>query len=208
MPKLQELVKLNLLRNDEINDFESRFSKYLLKRYEKFLIIDTLVFPNKQTLFKSLYEPLTLLVEPIFDEDGEGILIDGYPMDLLPNYGRVIIEDTAGMGKSTIMRKLFLSIVEDKVGIPILIELRQLKNNNDIINEIKKQVSPIGLIFDDSLIYSLINEGGFIFLFDGFDEIPLANKEFVISELHSFIEKANYNNFLISSRPEDSLYSF
>lgn len=120
----------------------------------------------------------------------------------------MIVEDTAGMGKSTITKKLFQSIIEESAGIPILIELRQLNVNNTILNEIQTQLSPIGKQADQDFILKIINEGDFIFLFDGFDEIANIHKDFVISELKSFIEKASNNYFLITSRADDSLTSF
>lgn len=189
------------------NVIESSFKKYLLERYQKFLIIDTLVFPNQQTFFKELYQPLTLVVEEGYRDKVE-IRIDGYSYNWLPHYSRVIIEDTAGMGKSTITRKLFLSIVEEKAGVPVLIDIRQLNFSNSILNEIKRQLSSLNKSFDEVVIMKILEEGGFIFLLDGFDEISLANREYVVQEIHSFKEKAKNNYFLITSRPEDSLVSF
>ena len=138
----------------------------------------------------------------------EEIKINDFSDDFLPTHMRVIIEDTAGMGKSTITKKLFLSAIEKKAGIPILIELRQINKNNSFLNEIQNQLSPIGKPIAIDVILKLILEGEFIFLFDGFDEISKADKEFVIKDLHKFIEKANNNYFLITSRQEDSLVSF
>ena len=187
--------------------FKRQFEEYLSKRYERFLVIDTLAFPNKQTLFKTIYEPLTITDGNDFEE-GLEIQIDKYPDNFIPQFCRVIIEDTAGMGKSTISKKLFLSIVEQKAGIPILIELRHLSSRNRILKEIQKQLSPIGKVISQDSILKLINEGDFIFLFDGFDEIANDNRDFVIKEIHSFIEKANHNYFLITSRYEECLTSF
>jgi hypothetical protein len=184
-----------------------KFSDYLTQRYEKYLLLDTLVFPNKQTLLKKLYEPLTLICRTSQDKSIE-IKIDDYPRELLEEYYRIIIEDTAGMGKSTIIKKLFLSIIDDSAGIPILIELRKINNTNDIFFELHSQISPIGDKIDDDILLDLIRDGQFIFMFDGFDEIPLSNRDYVIKELHKFIEKANNNYFIITSRPEDSLASF
>jgi len=207
MPKISSAI--SKMSNTEIdaNLIETKFEDYLAQRYEHFLIIDTLVFPNKQTLFKVLYEPLTVTDASIFEEGNE-IIIDKYPKNFIPNYYRVLIEDTAGMGKSTISKKIFQSVIEQKSGIPVLIELRQINPLNKILKEIQRQLSPIGKTVNQDVILNIINEGDFVFLFDGFDEISNINRDFVINELHNFIEKANNNFFLITSRSEDSLVSF
>ena len=207
LPKVASVIKKFTEQNINPEQIEERFEDYLSQRYEHYLIIDTLVFPNKQTLFKEIYEPLTITDGEVY-ETGNEILINNYPTEFIPEYCRVVIEDTAGMGKSTISKKLFQSIIEENAGIPILIELRQLHSKNKILKEIQRQLSPIGKPISQDIILKLINEGDFIFLFDGFDEIANINRDFVIKELHSFIEKANNNYFLITSRAEDSLASF
>jgi len=206
LPKVKSIIRKLSIKNFDESLIESNFQEYLRQRYERYLIIDTLVFPNKQTLFKELYEPLTIITKT--DGKKVEIKIKDYPNNFLPKYFRAIIEDTAGMGKSTITKKLFLSIIEQNAGIPILIELRKINNDNDFLKELQNQLSQIGKQIPSDFILSLLNEGQFIFLFDGFDEISKSDKNFVIKDLHRFIEKANNNHFLITSRSEDSLVSF
>lgn len=208
LPKIQSIFKKFKIKGADEESVEKQLNRYLTQRYTKFLTIDTLVFPNMQTLLKVLYQPLTVSCKEGITGKEVHIKIDSYPEDLLPNYARVIIEDTAGMGKSTITKKLFQSIIEQKAGIPVLIELSQIKKKNSILKEIQNQMSQIGKKINQDIILKLINEGNFVFLFDGYDEIALDDREFTIRELHSFIEKAGDNCFLITSRPEESLTSF
>jgi len=207
IPKAISLLKEYKNNHKTIEELEETFSSYLYQRYEKFFLIETLTFPNKQTLFKVLYEPLTIFHDT--NEDGPiEFKIDCFPKELFTEFFRVIIEDTGGMGKSTISQKVFLSIVEEKVGIPILIELRKINPQNSIINEIQKQLTPIGESVKEEFIFKLLSYGDFYILFDGFDEISLNDKNYVINDLHAFKEKVNNNYFMITSRPEDSLVSF
>lgn len=206
-PKIKSIIKKFSINDIDENKIESNFKECLSQRYEKYLIMDTLVFPNKQTLFNFLYEPLTIIAHTHKGKEIE-IKIENYPETFLPKFIRAIIEDTAGMGKSTITKKLFLSIIEQNAGIPILIELRQINEKNDFLNEIQSQLSTIGSLIDIDFILQLLKEGQFIFLFDGFDEIAQEDRGFVIKDMHRFIEKANNNYFLITSRPEGSLVSF
>ncbi|QHI37970.1 hypothetical protein IMCC3317_33530 [Kordia antarctica] len=208
LPKIQAVFKKNPKISVKKESVEEQLNLYLTQRYTKFLTIDTLVFPNMQTALEILYQPLTISCWEGVIGENIAIKIDSYPKELLPNYARVIIEDTAGMGKSTITKKLFQSIIEQKAGIPVLIELSQIKKKNSILKEIQNQMSPIGKKLSQDILLKLINEGNFIFLFDGYDEIALDDRDFTIKELHRFIEKAGDNYFLITSRPEDSLTSF
>ncbi|WP_430410546.1 hypothetical protein [Kordia sp.] len=118
LPKIQSIFKKFKIESTDKKSVEEQLCDYLERRYTKFLTIDTLVFPNMQTALEILYQPLTVSCREGISGDEINIKIDCYPKDLLPNYARVIIEDTAGMGKSTITKKLFQSIIEQKAGIP------------------------------------------------------------------------------------------
>lgn len=203
-PKIQKIAKkIKLTGNNISHIYENKFNDYLIRSYEKYSIMNTIVFHNQQKLLKQLYIPLT-----VKNKDGISFQIDSFNKDFLPKYVRVLITDTAGMGKSTIMKKLFLSVVEECSGIPILIELRRISKSNDIVQEIKLQMNSLTDEIDNDFLLNVIKEGDFIFLFDGFDEIPESERTFVTESIHSFINKASDNQFLITSRPELALSSF
>jgi len=112
------------------------------------------------------------------------------------------------MGKSTILKFLFLSALKTNQGIPILIELRKLSKEKTILDHIYSELNPIDAEFDSDFILKLIKKGDFIFFFDGFDEIPLSDKKEVIEGLQNFYSKADNNFFILTSRPESALASF
>lgn len=206
-PKIKSVFKTSSSKGISQIDIEKNLDEYLTQRYLKFQIINTLVFPNKQTLLDILYEPLTLSCNNYKNAYYE-IKIDSYPGEFLPHFIRAIIEDTAGMGKSTITKKLFTSIIKDKKGFPILIELSQLSHLNNILTEIQKQLSGQGNLIPKEFIVNLFSQGDFVFLFDGYDEISLKNKEIVVVDLKKFIETNSNCIFLITSRPDESLTAF
>lgn len=206
VPKIKSAFDKYFIIGSEVEDYEPNFESYLQEKYEKFLIIDTLVFPNKQTFFKTLYEPLTLIKG--FGKKNSVVKIDSYPSQLLSDHYRIIIEDTAGMGKSTIVRKIFLSAIEEKIAVPFLIELRQINSKNSILGELKNQLSTKDKSITEDFISKLLDQGGFTILLDGFDEIALKDRDFVISELKSFTNQVPDNYFIMTSRPDDSLASF
>src|SRR5690606_15395726 len=111
-------------------------------------ILNTIAFKKRKVLLNEVYIPLTLCCE----DSSEKIIVDGYNVDIFKNSSKILITDTAGMGKSTLSRKILLSIIEKNVGIPILIELRRLTKDKDVVDEIIEQLKPINEELDKNFI--------------------------------------------------------
>lgn len=188
---------------DELS-FANAFSDYLKRSYNKHSFITTVVFQNQQKALSDLYVPLTLVNE----EDELFYMVDTYSDSFIPKYKNVLVSDSAGMGKSTLLKVLFLKCMEVNAGIPILIELRQLRPSFTILDNIKSQLSTIDEAVDNDFILKLIQRGDFVFFFDGFDEIPSTHEEEVVKDINAFIDKAHNNLFVLTSRPEKALASF
>lgn len=204
-PKLAELNKRrSALRKVDENAFISKFDEYLKRAYEKQSYIRTVVFQNQQKQLDDLYIPLTA----VRSSKGETYLIDRYAPNFLPHFKRVLLTDTAGMGKSTLLRFLFLECIRQQAGTPIFIELRSLSNDTDIVDVICKDLDAIDEAMDRDFILKLIAKGDFVFFLDGYDEVPLDSREVVTRHLQEFISKARKNLFILSSRPEEALPSF
>ncbi|MES2690793.1 MAG: NACHT domain-containing protein, partial [Bacteroidota bacterium] len=203
-PKLADIAKGLKLKVNKIESiFEDKFNEYLTRSYEKYSIMNTIVFHNQQRLLKDLYIPLTLE-----NTDQEQFTIDRFDKNFLPVYERILITDTAGMGKSTLLKKIFLSVIDEAVGIPILVELRRISKSKDIIQEIMDQINSISKDLDKDFILRLIQQGNFVFLFDGYDEIPTENRVEATEQIQKFINKAGKNLFILTSRPESALSAF
>ncbi|TPG38380.1 NACHT domain-containing protein [Flavobacterium pectinovorum] len=193
----------------ENKDFAFRFKEYIQRVYTHYSSSRTLVFGNQQKKLEDFYYPLNLECK---NEESNlkplKICTLNYEEDFLPQFKKVIIVDNGGMGKSTIMKWLFLNVIKFKKGIPIFIELRKLKNGKTIIEEIISELNPIDQNLERELVTKLIAQGNFIFFFDGYDEISDADREFVTTDLQSFISKSSNNLFLLTSRPETALNTF
>lgn len=183
---------------------ENQFEDYLLKTYGKLSFLNTLAFKNHQLLLKEVYQPLTLIIESNKDK----IQIKGFPCELIEKYKRILITDTAGMGKSTLLKFLFIRALEDKIGVPVFIELRKLTRRHHLLDEIIAQIGGIKEQFDKELILELFQQGNFYFFFDGFDEIPLSNRDSVVEDIKEFITSLPNNYFILTSRPETILSTF
>ncbi|PJO43821.1 NACHT domain-containing protein [Lysinibacillus xylanilyticus] len=204
-PKLQELYKKNKLFNNLYeNAFEDKFKDYLKRAYERNNVMNTIVFQNRPKSLEDLYVPLTLRSS----HSSEEILINKYQEDFVNKYKKFVITDSAGMGKSTLLKRMFTDSMKSNVGVPIFIELRKLSSTNKLIDEIFKELNPIDDEFDRSFVLNLIEKGDFIFFLDGYDEIPLEHRINVTVDLQSFISKASDNIFILSSRPQSAIASF
>ncbi|NOU94901.1 NACHT domain-containing protein [Paenibacillus sp. LMG 31456] len=203
-PKFEEMKK-NSGINEKLEMFAFEvFEDYLVKTYEEQSSLNIIALGLQQIQLHEIYIPLTIYSE----EKKQQLTITNYPEDLAHNYKKIVVEDTAGMGKSTLMKKMFISAIEQNVGIPIFIELRNLSKEKDIIDIILENLNKFSSKHDKDFILEVINRGDFIFFLDGYDEIPFQQKQFVTRGLKQFIGNASENVFFLTSRPDDSLNSF
>lgn len=206
-PKLKELYKSSEIDKNFYNTLDNKFEDYLDSSYRNNSIMNTIVFRNQQKLIQDLYIPLTLCKMTKGDSPEE-ILMDSYKEEFFNKYQRILITDTAGMGKSTVMKWLFLSCMENEGGIPLFVELRRISPDNGIIKEIYRQIDPIDSQLNKDYVLRLLARGDFVFFFDGYDEIPTDLKDTVTDEIKDFLSKTGNNIFIMSSREETSLMSF
>ncbi|OOR57058.1 hypothetical protein BGP34_16165 [Bacillus mycoides] len=203
-PKLEESKqKREIDRKLETFAFEV-FSDYLNRTYEAQNNINVIALGLQQIKVKQIYVPLTIYSK----EKREEICIDEYKEGFSKRYKKVVVVDTAGMGKSTLMKTMFISAIEQNMGIPVFIELRNLTKEKDIIDVIVENISTLKEIHSKDFLMEVINRGGFIFFLDGYDEIPFQYKQEVTRQLKRFISLAGNNIFYLTSRPDESLASF
>lgn len=200
--EVQSFYKENMIPRGEF------FEEYLLRSYNKYSIVNTLVFKNERRLLKDLYVPLSVVTDSHSEKTKIVKRIDSFPSDLLKQYSRILISDTAGMGKSTLSKFLFLSIIDQGIGIPIFIEMRRLSSERPILKEIHEQLNSLNKVFDSKLLLDFLRTGGFVFFLDGYDEVSLSERAFVTANVQDFVSKAQMNTFILSSRPEAALSSF
>jgi len=197
--------KLKAIRDKDKNKklpTERNFTEYLERTFKKLAVINTLVFHNSQRLLNDIYIPLTI------GNHRKEVTIDNYPQELSDDFHNILITDTAGMGKSTMMKKIFISAIYENCGIPLFIELRRLNKGKKLIDEIQEQLSPLEKDFDRQLLLELLAQGDFIIILDGYDEITLSDREIVTTDIQDFTYKASDNRFFITSRPDNALSCF
>lgn len=181
------------------------FWSYLERTYTKFSTIRPVGF-REQLVFNAVYVPLSIKSDK---DNKDEIIVNEYPIKLLSVQKHILIVDNAGMGKSTLSKKMFLEAFENgKYGIPLYVELRHLSKDNDIIKELLKQIKNLSSEFDEQLLTVLLEGGGFVLFLDGYDEVSLNDKEDVTKSLQTFIDKIGNNTVVLTSRNDEALAGF
>lgn len=211
-PKVKKFLRgFGIGNTDLLIPLCEHFEEYLYRMYKKCSMVKTLVHHN-QTRLKDIYVSRTLVRENFLEEKKEMFVVDKMPVDLIKKYKKILIADSAGMGKSTILRFMFTDLVDRgimDIGIPIYLELHRLNKDRTILTEIQEELNFSFEEYDNDLLLKLIQAGGFIFFFDGLDEVSLADEEAVIIDIQEFISKTGTNNyFVLTSRPIQGLAHF
>ncbi|NIC05013.1 NACHT domain-containing protein [Billgrantia bachuensis] len=180
-----------------IKKFEKKSVKYIAKLAGQCSTLNTIAFQNEPKSLNELYIPLTLT-----DGSEGGELVVDEDLDICDCHDHVLINDTAGMGKSTISKRLVLNIINKGEYIPVFIEMRKLENR-----PIEEQVAEyLGVIAKDKV--ELLRELPLLYVFDGMDEISHDIKKELVGYLKGFVEKVSESKILITSRQETFLAEF
>lgn len=197
VPVIEGKVKEHFKNKSLLKKFESSSLSYLAKVAGQCSIINTIAFPNSPKRLQDLYIPLTIVPEG----EGKNILMTDKE-NIFQKADRVLINDTAGMGKSTLSKRVVMNVINEGIYIPVFIELRQLKA--EPITSQVKSIFGLGVETPDEFIKDL----PLLYVFDGLDEVPSDKKKDVVSYLKDFIYFAEGAKILITSRLETFLSEF
>lgn len=176
--------------------FEKESVKYIARTSGLCSTINTIAFPNTPKKLEELYIPLK-----IKDEKDNEVVIDT-EADIFKSSNKILVSDTAGMGKSTLSKRVFINIIQKQENIPVFIELRQL-TKQPLASQIASKFGvetkhPVDFLKQLPLVY----------LFDGLDEVAVENKDYIIKEIRKFIDELGEPKILITSRLESYLSDF
>src|SRR5207253_380434 len=149
-----------------------------------------------------LYVPLSI------ESNRQATQINGYPETLIDGDRSIFIIDSGGMGKSTLLKRMYLGCIERNSAIPIFIALRQLTPKVDLVELIRQELSPLGAPVEYDVILQLVKRGDFVFFLDGYDEIPFSDRVAVADSLQSFVSRTPECRYVLTSRPDPSLSGF
>lgn len=172
------------------------FQAYLTKSYEKYSRIKTIIYGIEP---KRLYDFFEV---PFLKKGSE--LIKPTKTRVLTDISKfLIIEGSGGIGKSTLMKHLFLSELELKDYIPIFIELKDFNEEEhlDLEKLLLKKLNQFHNTFQEEYLDYALQSGCFLFLLDGYDELYSENQKEFFKKLNDFCDKYPENHYILSSRP-------
>lgn len=172
------------------------FNRYFDLCIKRYLSVRTLYNLDDDAFIDEFYHPLVLRNNRLNDNfviDDRFSIID----DRISN-----IIGTAGQGKTTILRKIFLCLLsntEISAKIPFFMDLRSLKNDC-IYETLSSNLATLDIIFEDEELIALLKSKKIILLLDGFDEITPDKREKILKEILHLND--SYQTQLVStSRP-------
>jgi hypothetical protein len=192
------------IAKDKWRKYTHSFDRYLGEVENKHKYFSSQIFSNEGQLLENYYIPLTLQKAGSTSLKAK-IVVSDYPADLIAAYKDALIVDTAGMGKSTLLKFIFLRSLKVADAIPVFIELRKLSKERTIWAFILEELR---LPLDENnnrMLTECLREGVFTFFLDGFDEISDDDKKAVSSQIIELKAKAGSSRFILSSREEQSL---
>ena len=177
------------------------YSSYLQNTYEKNSKVKTLIYRRIPKDLYSFYECI-------------GVCYGGKTIDtksicnLLKISNKLIITGTGGIGKSILLKHLFLDTIVNTEYIPVLIELRRFNNYDlkeiSLYDTIHQNLRNHGFNLENEYYEYSLREGGYVILLDGFDEVNREKNRKVAEEIKEISDKYDKNRFIISSRPTDT----
>lgn len=173
-------------------------ASYLERLSKRVSKMSCICFPQAQLDIKSVYEPLFL--RDTFQPHIGDIAIEDVIQNLDKSFS---IIDSAGMGKSTFSKYLVYRVLESTNYIPILFELRRSKPGVELIESIAKELDLLGAGFSRELFYELLNDGKFIIVLDGFDEVEIDRQQEVAEQIKTISEKGFSNTLVLTSRKQE-----
>lgn len=214
---LKELLKpigsaiVSFIKNEkEALEFEDNMRRLLESNYTSRMAVKNILHTSISVPFKDIYAPLRLRIPTDYYKRNEDVFYVNTARELLDTYGNVAIFGNAGSGKSTLVNFLYLNAVEDGYKYPIVISLRYLNEEScSLMDYIRRQT--LGLKeFEKSkeLFLRLLEDGFFLFFFDGYDEITPSKQYSIASQIKELMSQYSTNKYVLTSRSMEQLFAF
>ena len=201
------LVERNLLEE------EGEFGEYLGNVREKYDQMKTLLYNDAPRKFYDFYVCNNIAQKVYIKKyTYRTKIISGATADTLKECSNfILISGTGGLGKSMMMRHLLLDSVdkyEDGGQIPVFIPLKDYSDSYEELTDYVYEKFEC-LCSDDNAdnFESYLEDGRFLLLLDGLDEIKSDYRKKFEHDLEIFADKYTDNMFVISSRPTGSFIS-
>ena len=180
-------------------DLGTAFETYLENAYEKYAETKTLLYRNERKKIRDF------LVTPRLEREASGEQIVAKTIsDVTRSDQFILIQGAGGIGKSILMKHLFLSAVEEQKLIPIFFELRHINDlpaEYDLTEVLFAELDILGEARTKKALEYALSEGMFVFILDGYDEISGDKATDFVKRLNTYCDAFSGNHFIISTRP-------
>lgn len=203
VPKIWNLVKK--FYSDKQIKLESElgtiYKDYLEYSCKKYSTVKTLLYKNEGKFLYNFYEPQFLE-----SESGELIDTSNSNMIFQKNH-KIIVTGTGGIGKSMLMKHIFINQVNNASSIPIFIELKSINaiqlDDFDFETFIFQEIERHHLNIPIDYFKETLKTGEYTIIFDGLDEIVSTHRNMLDQSLKKFVDVYYKNEYILSSRPSD-----
>lgn len=117
----------------------------------------------------------------------------------------IVIEGTAGQGKSIFLRYLCMRELSLGIRIPIFFELRRLPPGKDFASFLCEVITGYGIDCDQELFECFADSGKIVLLADGFDEIDSEAVTSVVGYLEKLSQRFPNMQLVLTSRPDSGI---
>lgn len=172
--------------------------KYLAANYERYSKTKTLLYRGAPVELRDFYVRTNL-------KFGNKLVEESAFINEIKKNKRITVLGTAGSGKSTFCKSVFVELIEKPCGVfPIFIELRHLNTEAEcsLKDYVLKMLSVFEPDFSTVHLEELLRLGKILLIFDGFDEINNNKREVYEAELIALATKYRQILILVSSRPD------
>ena len=181
--------------------FKGSFKAYTEETCKHCSVVYNLINKNNPANLSDIY------VEPPFyfytDKQEYTSFKEFNPFD---KHNNILIKGTAGLGKSTLCKHLYLHFVKKKEGIPLFMELKHINNTKLTLWEfILREMKLTGININNEHIVDLFKSGKFILILDGFDEVDPEIRHKLEIQLREVLKECRKLKIMISSRPDERL---
>lgn len=176
----------------------SCFSNYLKRYYEKYSKTKTLLYRDRPVSIRSFYVRANFSVSD--DEFAEENIFS-----FLEKEKKVVFYGTAGCGKSTFCKSLFLDFIERKKDyFPVFVELRHLNEVDEVtlLGFIEEMLQDVEAGFRIEQLEYALKCGKIVLILDGFDELDKSIKEAIEKEIIAISNRYKDVLVIVSSRPD------
>ena len=174
------------------------FTRYLDQQLARRSRVKTILYREDPKFIYSFYVPQDL-------QSGTTKLIKSVDTDsLLKITRRAILCGTGGMGKSILLRHLFVDFVRKSSMVPIFIDLRMINENGNTFDSVLAgELASYGLDLSPEALVRCMKRGVFALLLDGLDEVVAAKRDATSKQIQEFGRNCPDVPLVVTSRPDE-----